>query len=757
MKKTTLWIFTICLFAFSWQSQAQYGCDTAVTLTDGFTETGIITDGTQDWNNNPPNSCVYGVYFNDDVYMFQYTSAGFEEIAITFVNRASNNAAGIYATCSGMDFDDCLAGSDLSTTAPTTISAVLSPGQTVYIAVGAYAGALDFDVTDFSVSAITCPAPSNLGVSTTTTTTATLTWDVAASETAWEYVVQAPDTGMPSGAGLAADSNSFVVSDLTAATAYEYYVRANCGADDFSDWVGPYNFATSCDVVTEFFEDFETTEGNTLPICLSQVGTTGVVKTVNNGSVSSNGSRALHIQSTSAADRGMVALQTVSNAGAGTHQFKLNYKATVASQIGQTLEFGYLTDATDASTFVLISSIVTESTTPSEFMSTPSGLPSGDLTFALRTGEENKNLLVDDLSWSLAPTCPYPSNLNVEDITSNSVNLSWEENGTATTWDIEYGESGFTPTETPTVDNTTDNPYMLAGLDAATGYEFYVRSDCGAGDTSDWIGPFAFTTACDVYSLPYLEDFTEFLPACWSEGDNTDVATGPNGANGGWSQDGFLNDGYSGSARFNFYLGGDQDWLVSPTLDLSSGDNGISVNVGVTAFSGTDAETMEANDEVQLVISEDNGATWSVVYTWNEANSPSNTGDNVIIDLSAYNSATAKLAFWANEGNDGTKDYNFYVDDFYLDTYATLSVENVEIQEISGLSYFPNPVSDVFTIKAKKNIDNITVYNLLGQEMLRVSPNSNSSQLDMSQFKVGMYMVQVTMEGVSENIRVIRK
>ncbi|MFL0353003.1 fibronectin type III domain-containing protein [Xanthomarina sp. GH4-25] len=850
MKKITLWCFAICLLAFSWQSKAQFGCGSAIAISDGYTATGITTlgDGSQDWNNNPPNSCLNGIYFNSDVYMYTYTSTNNEEIAMTLISNVANAAAGIYSTCSGVDFNDCLDGSTLSTS-PTTISATLLPGQTVYIAVGIYAGGLNFDVTDFSVTTITCPQPSNITVSAITTTSATIDWTAGDSEsdweyvvqplgtgeptssgtpsasnsinlttltqgtdyevyvradcsvdgvsywtgpayfntelacpepinivataitttsatigwtagnseTQWEYVVQARDTGEPTDSGTATASNSVNVSSLTSGTPYEVYVRGNCNIDGFSFWAGPYNFSTACDVVTQFFQDFESTEGINLPVCWNQVGTTGTVRTVNNASVSSTGSRALHIQSTSDIDRGMVALPTVNNADAGTYQLKMNYKATVTSQIGQTLELGYLANPTDANTFVSISSVVTTSTTRSEFITIPTGMPSGNVTFALRTGDLNKNLLVDDIVWELAPTCPYPSALSVSNITSNSADLEWNESGTATTWDIEWGVSGFTPSGTPTIEDTINNPYTLSGLDSATAYEFYVRSDCGGGDTSDWVGPFEFTTECATYTMPFLEDFTSFLPSCWSEGNNTDIATGPDGVNGNWSQDGFLNNGTSGAARFNFFGGTDQDWLVSPTLDLSSGDNGVSVNVGITAYSGSAAETMEVDDEVQFLISEDNGATWNLIYTWNELNSPSNTGEQVIIDLSSYSSATSKLAFWANEGGSGTKDYNFYVDDFNVDSYSTLSVENVESQELNHLTYFPNPVSNVFTIKAQKPIDSISVYNLLGQEMLRATPKTYSSELNLSQLNVGMYLVKVSIEGVSKNIRIIKR
>ena len=54
---------------------------------------------------------------------------------------------------------------------------------------------------------------------------------------------------------------------------------------------------------------------------------------------------------------------------------------------GETIEFGYLTNPSDANTFTPISSIVTNSATVAQdFVIVPTGMPAGDVVFALRTG-----------------------------------------------------------------------------------------------------------------------------------------------------------------------------------------------------------------------------------------------------------------------------------------------------------------------------------------------------------------------------------
>ncbi|NJN78695.1 MAG: LamG domain-containing protein [Saprospiraceae bacterium] len=89
-----------------------------------------------------------------------------------------------------------------------------------------------------------CPAPTTLTATNITATTANLGWTVGGSETAWEYVVQAAGGAAPSGSGTATSSNPTSVTGLTTGTAYEFYVRANCGSSNYSAWVGPFAFST---------------------------------------------------------------------------------------------------------------------------------------------------------------------------------------------------------------------------------------------------------------------------------------------------------------------------------------------------------------------------------------------------------------------------------------------------------------------------------------------------------------------------------
>lgn len=73
-----------------------------------------------------------------------------------------------------------------------------------------------------------------------------------------------------------------------------------------------------------------------------------------------------------------------------------------------------------------------------------------------------------------------------------------------------------------------------------------------------------------------------------------------------------------------------------------------------------------------------------------------------------------------------------------------------------AFTYFPNPVDKGLNLNAQREIENVTVYNMLGQEVLSVTPNMTNTELNMSELQSGGYFVKVTIEDVTETVRVIK-
>jgi hypothetical protein len=87
-------------------------------------------------------------------------------------------------------------------------------------------------------------------------------------------------------------------------------------------------------------------------------------------------------------------------------------------------------------------------------------------------------------------------------------------------------------------------------------------------------------------------------------------------------------------------------------------------------------------------------------------------------------------------------------------TDATLSIDN-ETQ--NQFTYYPNPVKNTLQLNAQSNIQNVSIFNMLGQEVLRTAPNNIDSTLDMSALQTGAYFVKVTINDRTETVRVIKQ
>src|SRR5690554_1979018 len=74
---------------------------------------------------------------------------------------------------------------------------------------------------------------------------------------------------------------------------------------------------------------------------------------------------------------------------------------------------------------------------------------------------------VDDISIYETPSCLAPSDLIVSDVSTTSATISWTNNNTSTTFNLEYGPVGFTPGSGTTVNGVT-NPYTITGLSDTT-------------------------------------------------------------------------------------------------------------------------------------------------------------------------------------------------------------------------------------------------------------------------------------------------
>jgi len=284
------------------------------------------------------------------------------------------------------------------------------------------------------------------------------------------------------------------------------------------------------------------------------------------------------------------------------------------------------------------------------------------------------------------------------------------------------------------------------------------------GDFSAWEGPITFSTPCDVFAVPYGSpnlpgnDFASFPGNCWTEGNDTNIATGPNGLDGSWVTHNFANDNSSvngQAARINLYhtASVDRDWLVTPSFDLTTPGHNFSAyfDIALTQWNSTAASNFGSDDEIQLLITDNNGASWNNLATWNAASGVSNTGQLETISLAAY-SGVVQLAFWSSRGTvNDNEDVDFFVDNFTIDVSAgTNAFAKAE------LVIYPNPVATTLFVTADVAIDRLSVYNLMGQ-LIKQNIASEPAQINVQELPSGVYFLEVESGGNTTTLRFIKE
>ncbi|WP_205728612.1 T9SS type A sorting domain-containing protein, partial [Flavobacterium sp. J27] len=370
----------------------------------------------------------------------------------------------------------------------------------------------DISLDDISFDeAPACLAPTNLIAYNITDTSVDIDWTGSGVVFDWEYVVQPAGTGTPTGSGTPVDYQPIEgeITGLTPNTAYEVYVRTYCSASSQSTWFGPVNFTTLCSSVTEFTEDFEATTAAIFPACWAKVGSSGSAYPQTSTGITGN--RNLYMYSSSSSSRPVVKMIPVSNADAGTHRMNMKVRANFTA--GETLELGYLTNPDDANTFVSISSIVTNSTSvPQNFITVPTGMPSGSVVFALRTGTMLYSVLIDDVKWeeipSTAPSCA--SNVvGTPDASCGNFanNLSWDAVSGADGYRITLGTTPGGNDVLDNVDLGSALTYTFTGTINTT-YYFTITPYNAIGDATGCVET-TFTTnanGCYCTSVPTSND-----------------------------------------------------------------------------------------------------------------------------------------------------------------------------------------------------------------------------------------------------------
>ncbi|MNK79151.1 Fibronectin type III domain protein [compost metagenome] len=210
-----------------------------------------------------------------------------------------------------------------------------------------------------------------------------------------------------------------------------------------------------------------------------------------------------------------------------------------------------------------------------------------------------------------AVNCPNPTNLASNAVTANSATVSWNETGTATSWQVQVTKDAL-PKEGDW-STVTQNQYTFPNLTAGTTYTAYIRSLCPGGGYSSFSNPVTFTTSCpEAIAAPYTVAFeTNNIPGCWTEnGDtnwkfNTKADYAARSAGDHSVLKGYTNYAWvDGSTNTN----GKSSTLTSPTVNVSGLNNPA---IEFYAYSENNISALYNELKVEIYT----GAAWVTVAT----------------------------------------------------------------------------------------------------------------------------------------------
>src|SRR5690606_14994935 len=358
------------------------------------------------------------------------------------------------------------------------------------------------EAEDYTISVVpvpTCLPPSGLAIDGLSFNTADISWESAGSLFDIEFGETGfIPTGTPTTGYTGITTTSTTLTDLTAETHYQYYVRQDCGDDDTSLWAGPFSFFTGYCIPTSTWDD----TSNRITGFSTSEGYTNILNENNGvGNAYSNFSN-----------------MVVTQSPGGSFNYNISVPAWTYVEVWVDLDQNLIFD--ENMEILASFEYQTSPTTFTGSMMIPEGTPYGNYRMRIRSRYEWNTTAspCGEISYSEAedytisvvpvPTCLPPSGLTVDEITYTTTTISWTSTGDL--FDVEFGETGFTPTGTPTTGyaGITTTSTTITGLTAETYYQYYVRQDCGDDDISLWAGPFSFFTGYCQVSTTNIWDYT---------------------------------------------------------------------------------------------------------------------------------------------------------------------------------------------------------------------------------------------------------
>ncbi|MDQ8143241.1 T9SS-dependent choice-of-anchor J family protein [Chryseobacterium sp. CFS15] len=218
----------------------------------------------------------------------------------------------------------------------------------------------------------------------------------------------------------------------------------------------------------------------------------------------------------------------------------------------------------------------------------------------------------------------------------------------------------------------------------------------------------------------------------------------------------------------------ENDWIVSPEIDLTSAGGNItlagyvgrqrsthaSVSRDLYIFVSTSQKPVPGLADFQQLATDAQSAGGATYRFSASSNLPSDLTQfaESLVNISAFAGKKIYIGLWSNRVSSGgaPNSQNINIDEMAI--YASvLSTKEVKTGKVLS-KIIENPVSSSLQIKLdaalKENNTTVSVYNMGGQQILKTKYSKN---INVAEFPAGTYIVEVSDGIVSERMKFIKK
>lgn len=82
---------------------------------------------------------------------------------------------------------------------------------------------------------------------------------------------------------------------------------------------------------------------------------------------------------------------------------------------------------------------------------------------------------------------------------------------------------------------------------------------------------------------------------------------------------------------------------------------------------------------------------------------------------------------------------------------------SVSDQVFEDFSYYPNPVASQLNLKAAFQIESVQIFNMLGQRVLSVNPNTTNPAITLDGLQTATYIMKVAIDGNEKAYQILKQ